>query len=945
MHTDNNTVYDNRGTIIGASAISPDITDRVRVEGALQENEERFRSLANSAPVLIWLAGLDKLCYWFNDVWLSFTGRTMEQEQGNGWAEGVHPDDLDSCFETYVTCFDNRQSFTMEYRLQRNDGSYRWILDNGVPTFANGTFTGYVGSCVDITDQKQLSASLKASEQYVRKLIDVLPGMVGYWDRDLRCGFANRAYQEWFGKSPEQMKGINIRDLLGDELLGKNAPYIAAVMRGERQHFERTLIKPDGSAGYTWTQYIPDIDGDNINGFFVLVTDVTDLKKAEESLTEQEVFYKSTLDGIRAHICVINTQGTIVTTNRAWETFGNENNAVKEFSSIGSNYFLACQSTAAEQDPSVSEFITGIHSVLDGTSPQFMKEYPCHTPEKDIWFICKANQFSINGVSYAVISHEDITWRRAAEKRLRLLSRVVDQSPVSVIITDTEGRIEFVNPHFVTLSGYTAEEAVGRNPRILKSNFTPPETFLELWSTIKSGKTWEGDIINRSKDGDINFEHLKVSPIRDDEGIITHYAGVKENINKRRELESSLIKAKDKAEIANRAKDEFFAVMSHEMRTPLNGILGMTDLLLDSELTDEQRDFAQVVNQCGNNLLRIISDILDFTLVRVNKLNIENEDFNLPSIIHETTRTFIPRATATGLGLICQIAPSVPGQLKGDAGKVQQIIANLVDNAFKFTTKGTIVISVSCQAVEDGFTMIRFDVQDTGIGIPESRLNDVFSAFAQVDSSATRSYGGTGLGLALSRELAELLGGEIGVSSEEGKGSTFWFTARLQLTRLERSGNSEVCGAEAVVPLHAEVAGKPEETTDVPTRILLAEDNVINQKTAMHLLNNLGFQVDIATDGLKAVRALEIFDYDLVLMDCMMPEMDGYEATAVIRDVSSRVINHNVPIIAVTANVMDGDREKCLESGMDDYLAKPVKKTELAAIVDKWLKSDTRNVP
>ena len=931
-------VCNTRGVIVGVSAISHDISDRVAAAAALQESEVRFRSLANSAPVLIWLAGLDKLCYWFNDVWLSFTGRTLEQEQGNGWAEGVHPEDLDGCIDTYVTCFDNRHCFTMEYRLLRNDGSYRWILDSGTPTFANGAFTGYVGSCIDITEQKELSASLEASERFMRKLIDVLPGMVGYWDNDLRCGFANRAYQEWFGKTPEQMKDIHIHDLMGDGLFKRNEQFITAALAGEQQHFERTLSKPDGTSGYTWANYIPDSDADGVHGFFVLVTDVTDLKKAEASLTAQDQFYKSTLDGIRSHICVINEQGTIVTTNRAWESFGAENDAIPEHSSIGSNYFFACQPLSGEQDPTVAEFVTGISSVLNGTLPEFIKEYPCHTPTKELWFVCKASRFTINGTIYGVITHEDITWRKVAEQQLRMLSRAVDQSPVSIIITDTQGAIEFVNPHFTTLSGYTAEEVLGKNPRILKSKLTDSYIFEELWATIKAGQSWEGEFINNSKNGDINFEQAKISPLRDDDGIITHFIGIKENINKRKEMEASLVDAKEKAEIASRAKDEFLAVMSHEMRTPLNGLLGMSDLLLDSELTEEQREFADIVHQCGKNLLAIISDILDFTLVRVKKLDVELKDINLRTCLDETMGSFTSRAAGAGLGLTSRIAPEVPSLVRGDGGKVQQILTSLIDNALKFTQRGAVVISVSVCSVKNSSVVLRFDVHDTGIGMAESRLADVFTAFTQVDSSSTRSYGGTGLGLALAKELATLLGGEIGVTSEQGKGSTFWFTAtmeicgkgELQATVPAALPQPVLEGAPPAVPENSVVEG-------VAVRILMAEDNPINQKTALHLLKNLGYKADVATDGLKTVRALEIAEYDLVLMDCMMPEMSGYEATEVIRDVTSHVLNHGVPIIAVTANVMDGDREKCLQCGMDDYLAKPLTKKALSEMLDKWL--------
>jgi len=813
-------IVDTAGNIIGVSSISRNMSEHTATVMAVRESEERFHGLANSAPVLIWLSGLDKLCYWFNDIWLNFTGRTMEQEQGNGWAEGVHPDDMERCLDIYVTSFDNRQRFTMEYRLLRHDGSYRWILDNGAPTYTNGTFTGYVGSCIDITEQKELA----------------------------------------------------------------------------------------------------------------------------DRLSGQIQFSNSTLDGLRAYICVIDAEGIIVTTNRAWNNFSKENGGVNERCGIGASYFSVCQTCQEKDECSVDKVMTGIKGVLLGGAAEFMCEYPCHAPDMERWFICKANFFSVAGAKYAVISHEDITWRKEAERELRKLSRAVDQSPVTILITDAEGTIEFVNPHFTKMSGYSSEEVIGQNPRILKSGLTPPETFEELWGTVKAGGTWEGELINRGKNGVVNIEQAKISPIRDENGVITHYIGVKENINSRKEMEASLIFAKEKAEIANRVKDEFLAVMSHEMRTPLNGVIGMSDLLLESDsgLPDELRGFAEITRSCGESLLGIITGILDFTLLKAGKLGLELKPFDLRSTLEDIVRKFAQQAAAT-LDLTCRVDSSIPPLLKGDVNKIRQVVAIFVDNAIKFASKGAVVIDASFVSAKDRFATIRFEVRDTGIGIPKIRLKEIFSAFTQLDSSTTRGYGGTGLGLSISKELLGLMEGEFGVSSEEGKGTTFWFTLSFEI-----SGDSETACTGSLPTPKEQVTVRPEspalksaesETTTVGTapRILLAEDNVINQKVALNVLNKLGFKADVVPDGLKAVKALEKIDYDLVLMDCMMPEMTGYEATAAIREPTSKVLNHLVPIVAVTANAMPGDREKCIESGMDDYMAKPLKMNALSEMIDKWL--------
>jgi len=505
-----------------------------------------------------------------------------------------------------------------------------------------------------------------------------------------------------------------------------------------------------------------------------------------------------------------------------------------------------------------------------------------------------------------------------SERRYR---QIVENATDLIYQTDINGFVTLANEVTLRITGFTKEELIGRHylqwipdeyrervRKFYETQFTEriSETYYEFPILTKQGETvWVGQNTQLTMEGD----------------RVLVLQAISRDITERKQWEEKLRRAlamaerlRAEAEVANRAKSEFLANMSHEIRTPMNAIIGMTDLALNTELTREQGEYLDAVKKSGDSLLRLIDDILDLSRMEAGKLDLVEVAFGLRECVNDVMTTVSFEADKKRIELVRRIPDGIPDAVVGDPGRLSQVLSNLVSNAIKFTEKGEVIVRVALESEADDEVSLQFSVTDSGIGIPAEKQQMIFREFEQADSSSTRKHGGTGLGLAISSRLVEMMGGRIWVESEADKGSTFHFTVRLGI------------GGESARPSPA--PPYLQRKSSRPLRILLAEDNEINRLVAVRMLERMGHAVAVAINGKEALSAVEKHAFDLILMDVQMPEMDGLEATKAIREFEKNTGKH-LPIVAMTAYSMKGDKERFLESGMDGYIRKPINSAEL----------------
>lgn len=524
----------------------------------------------------------------------------------------------------------------------------------------------------------------------------------------------------------------------------------------------------------------------------------------------------------------------------------------------------------------------------------------------------------------------DLQQSRSLNATLTLLSLVASKTDNAVIIMDEHGLATWANDAFIRMTGYSSQEVVGTRPDLLLSGpDTSSASLREVEQAFTLGHGVNEEFLQYRREGTTSWISLSLTPIHDDEGAVSRWIGIGTDITKRKEAEKALKSARDAAETASQLKGEFLANISHEIRTPMNSIIGMTDLALCTSLDDDQRDYLTTVKQSAESLLELLNDVLDLSKIESGRLEIEKSPFDLRRAINNTLKPLRFVAEQKGLQLNTSISSDIPVCIVSDSVRLRQILVNLVGNAIKFTSEGHVEVRVQKQWESDGEVGLQFTVADTGIGIAANKLDRIFEAFSQADSSITRQFGGTGLGLAITSQLLKLMQGRIWVQSERGCGSRFHFTLR---TTVASEAEHDEAQADARAAISTDSAN-PFEQARRPLNVLVADDHPANRHLIARILEKRGHSMSFANNGHQVLTLFDEGSFDVILMDVQMPEMDGCQATVSIRERERETQSH-VPIIAITAHAMQGDRENCLAAGMDAYLSKPISATELITLVD-----------
>jgi PAS domain S-box-containing protein len=795
-----------------------------------------------------------------------------------------------------------------------------------------------------IGERKKAEQQLAEQEERIRLILEsTAEGIYGI-DRDGVCTFINQAALRILGfSSRDQVLGLNPHLLFhhshadGTRFPMQECPVVHAFRSRKATHSDDEVFwRTDGSSFPVEYWSHPLLRNGEAIGTVVTFLDISQRHSFERTIRESEQKFRAVFEGAEIGIAVAEINDGHVTANPAYRSM------------------LGC---SAEEMRFISIFDELTHP--DDVERDLRAYQPLAKGEIDrlhiekrylrrdgrlVWASVELSLLrdAAGKPQYILGLAADITERKRVEEELRTSERqfraFIENAPVCVAMFDREIRYLAASRRWITDYGFGHSDLTGICLYDLVPNL--PEKWRESHRRGLAGeKQHLGEDVWIRADGAEQWVSSAVYPWSDPQGNVGGIIIAAEDVSQRKLNEQLLRDAKRAAEAASAAKSTFLANMSHEIRTPLNGILGMTELVLDSELTEGQRENLSLVHFSAESLLSIINDLLDFSKIEAGKLEIELIPFRLRESLQPILKTCAIRAQQKGLQFSFNAPADVPEVLIGDPGRIRQVLLNLVGNAIKFTERGQILVAVAAAFPAKGRVLLHFGVKDTGIGIPAETQEKIFAAFSQADGSMARKYGGTGLGLAICVRLVDMMGGRIWVESAPQKGSIFHFTLDLAVAEENAIPGDEQLGQPAAAPQSSStIAASPETCHGGGRRVLLVEDNAVNRTLAQRLLQKAGFDVSIAVDGRQAISAMQNGEFELVLMDIQMPEVDGFEATAEIRN-REKLSGRRTPIIALTAHALKEDRERCLSAGMDAYVTKPIRPAELFGVIQKVLES------
>jgi len=916
------TYYNDKGVPTHSIGTILDITKQYGLKETLRKSKEKYRAIVENTSEWIWeMDGTGAITY-SNSVVEKILGYSSSELMGKNNISLINKLDRERVAKVFLKKVELKESWKdFELRWSHKDGGYRYLESSAIPILnEEGILQGFRGVNRDITERKKAKQKIEESERNFRELFEKSGDAILIIKNGIfiACNQATvdmlkyKSKEAFLNSHPSKLSPELQPDGLSSKI--KVEEMMALALNNGTHRFEWIHTKSDGESFPVEVLLTAISNEPNKKVIHCVWRDITERKKVDEALNESLEFTRAITQSAPNAIITINFEGFILFWNKTAEKIFGYTSSEMINKSI-QNIIPAQEISKYKKRLNIlnnirKEKLFGKPTQLQG----LRKDGTKFSIELSLSSWNVGDKKCYTGII------RDITEIKQREAENKKLFTVVEQSANTIIITGVNGEIEYTNPRFTEVSGYTAKEALGNYPRILKSGKHSKEYYTQLWKTIESGKIWKGEFQNKAKNGELFWEQATITPIKNDEGEIINYLSIREDITIQKKAEKELNIALIKAKESDKLKSLFLANMSHEIRTPMNSIIGFSEFLLESNLPENKRkDYAEIIIENSKQLLTIVNDILDISKIEAGVVQLNYQSVNVNKMLNNLYVFYKPIAIENNLMLTCKLGlENFKSVIDIDSTKLNQILTNLLSNAIKFTNEGE---------VEFGYKLIKnnlqFYVKDTGEGINKKLKNKIFDRFFQGDLDLTTQSAGTGLGLAISKNFVELFNGKIWFTSSE-KGTTFYFT--IPYTK-RRTPLTSTVFANKKEQIKQEIKEKTKETT-----ILVAEDEEYNMMYINVLFSSTNFKIIEANNGKQAVELFKKHpEVDLVLMDIQMPIVNGNEAMKEIKKMKP-----SIPVIALSAFAMESDKEKALIKGFDFYISKPIDKKLLFNAIEEY---------